>query len=446
MTNSHQDFSADIERACAKFVMWCLQEGSFQGCDINGGDAQEKAVELGLLDETTYDSNRHGVSDCCEQGDPWYVPKPDLIALLSRDVAQGPVEWRVRHGGQWLHFENKAHAEIYAQGDDDVEPLYAQPPAAPVETATSSDGSGESRPASTEPQASASRRPQGLIGEAGVAPGPSDPQCSAATAGVIEARRLLAAEDARQDKLQEILETIREQIRLEIQPENRPDGLFKNIQDAVYAMRGRTRLIDEAAIIHAIESRIADRRSDSTSPAIASPVVPSRDEERGHTFNEPQGAPVTQNAAVLAERLIQAAVDYEAGRCSKREMAEARAAVEAAIQPLAAPTPAFDALAAEVIDRISERYNKLATSPLGMATAWERKASGGKPYLYGGKRGMLAQGSIATWGEFDLIVDVINNLPTLLAACSVSRPHLSCACKGIYSECTCGSAAQGSGQ
>lgn len=48
-------------------------------------------------------------------------------------------------------------------------------------------------------------------------------------------------------------------------------------------------------------------------------------------LDEPQGAPVTHNAAVLAERLIQAAADYESGRCSKREMAEARAAVEAAI-------------------------------------------------------------------------------------------------------------------
>jgi hypothetical protein len=48
---------------------------------------------------------------------------------------------------------------------------------------------------------------------------------------------------------------------------------------------------------------------------------------------EPQTLPVTQNAAVLAERLIQTAVDYESGRCGKREMAEARAAVEAAIGP-----------------------------------------------------------------------------------------------------------------
>jgi hypothetical protein len=37
------------------------------------------------------------------------------------------------------------------------------------------------------------------------------------------------------------------------------------------------------------------------------------------------------SAPVLTERLIQAAVDYEQGRCSSRELAEARAAVEAAI-------------------------------------------------------------------------------------------------------------------
>lgn len=51
----------------------------------------------------------------------------------------------------------------------------------------------------------------------------------------------------------------------------------------------------------------------------------------------------TSEAASLTERLIQAAVDYESGRCSRRELSEARAAVEAAItsQSVSAsqPTP-----------------------------------------------------------------------------------------------------------
>lgn len=69
--------------------------------------------------------------------------------------------------------------------------------------------------------------------------------------GVKDAERalgLLAAEDTRNDKLHDLLETIREQIRLEVAPEHRPAGLMQNIQNAVYAMRGRTRLMDDAQI------------------------------------------------------------------------------------------------------------------------------------------------------------------------------------------------------
>ena len=69
-----------------------------------------------------------------------------------------------------------------------------------------------------------------------------------------EALRLLAAEDERQSKLHEILETIREQIRLSVAAEHRPDGLFKNIQDAVYAMRGRTPLMNDVAITAALSA------------------------------------------------------------------------------------------------------------------------------------------------------------------------------------------------
>jgi len=69
-----------------------------------------------------------------------------------------------------------------------------------------------------------------------------------------EALRLLAAEDDRQSKLHELLETIREQIRLEVEPEHRPDGLFGNIQNAVYAMRGRTPLMNDAAITSALSA------------------------------------------------------------------------------------------------------------------------------------------------------------------------------------------------
>jgi hypothetical protein len=59
---------------------------------------------------------------------------------------------------------------------------------------------------------------------------------------------LLKAEDDRNDKIHELLETIREQIRVDLAPEHRPEGLMTNIQNAVYAMRGRIRLMDDIAI------------------------------------------------------------------------------------------------------------------------------------------------------------------------------------------------------
>jgi hypothetical protein len=79
---------------------------------------------------------------------------------------------------------------------------------------------------------------------------------------------LLAAEDERQSKLHELLETIREQIRLEVKPEHRPEGLFKNIQDAVYAMRGRTALLNDAAIIAALHSTSAAGETTSSADGV----------------------------------------------------------------------------------------------------------------------------------------------------------------------------------
>lgn len=70
----------------------------------------------------------------------------------------------------------------------------------------------------------------------------------------------------------------------------------------------------------------------------------------------------------------------------------------------------------EAAAKIDELYQNLAASPLGMTTTWERKASGGKPLLYGGKRGLLAYGTIATWDEFDFIAAVANEWPKISEA------------------------------
>ncbi len=79
------------EQACAKFVMWALMSGSWQGADIDGGAAQDKAAELGLIVETIYDPEKHGPSDSCDAGDSWYVPTESLANLIG-GVAQAAPE------------------------------------------------------------------------------------------------------------------------------------------------------------------------------------------------------------------------------------------------------------------------------------------------------------------------------------------------------------------
>ena len=57
-----------------KFVRWCLEEGAFDGNDLDGADIQEKALECGIIKETTYDPKVHGESNCdAEPGDQWFV-------------------------------------------------------------------------------------------------------------------------------------------------------------------------------------------------------------------------------------------------------------------------------------------------------------------------------------------------------------------------------------
>jgi hypothetical protein len=86
-----QPSSTATEQACAKFVMWALMNGSWQGADIDGGAAQDKAAELGLIVKTIYDPVQHGANDYADAGDSWYVPTEALANLIS-GAAQRPID------------------------------------------------------------------------------------------------------------------------------------------------------------------------------------------------------------------------------------------------------------------------------------------------------------------------------------------------------------------
>jgi hypothetical protein len=56
------------------FAMWCLNEGPFNGCDLDGGSVQDAAVKFGIIKEVKYDPKIHGETSIAESGDPWFVP------------------------------------------------------------------------------------------------------------------------------------------------------------------------------------------------------------------------------------------------------------------------------------------------------------------------------------------------------------------------------------
>lgn len=78
--------------ALQEFAKWAIREGAFQAADLDGLSIQEKALELGLIEATIYDPERHGPSDCAEPGDEWFTFAPSLTAcyvILSPDEVRG---------------------------------------------------------------------------------------------------------------------------------------------------------------------------------------------------------------------------------------------------------------------------------------------------------------------------------------------------------------------
>ena len=69
----------------AEFARWCVEEGPFQGCDLDGGSVQEMATKFGILREEPYDPARHGENEVdAEPGDPWWVFSDEFKTELKK--------------------------------------------------------------------------------------------------------------------------------------------------------------------------------------------------------------------------------------------------------------------------------------------------------------------------------------------------------------------------
>jgi hypothetical protein len=74
----------EISQAMAQFVRWAMQEGPWDGCDLDGASIQDKAEELGLIVKTKYDPEKHGPAAdwMFAPGDDWYTLAPEIAALI----------------------------------------------------------------------------------------------------------------------------------------------------------------------------------------------------------------------------------------------------------------------------------------------------------------------------------------------------------------------------
>lgn len=73
---------------CARFVRWALQEGPWQGDDLDGSEVQEKAESLGLIVSVPYDPEKHGADNNygCDAGESWFEFSAGLNAVRASPI------------------------------------------------------------------------------------------------------------------------------------------------------------------------------------------------------------------------------------------------------------------------------------------------------------------------------------------------------------------------
>lgn len=80
---------------CAEFLAWCMREGAWQACDLDGASLQEKAAALGLIVATKYDPEIHGPAAEAYPGSDWFVFSDEIKAMLSASPpAPAGMQWR----------------------------------------------------------------------------------------------------------------------------------------------------------------------------------------------------------------------------------------------------------------------------------------------------------------------------------------------------------------
>lgn len=70
----------------ANFVKWVIHDGCFDGCDLDGGDIQDRAIKAGILVEEKYDPNKHGPNEYdIAPGEEFYVLSDEFKSALAAE-------------------------------------------------------------------------------------------------------------------------------------------------------------------------------------------------------------------------------------------------------------------------------------------------------------------------------------------------------------------------
>lgn len=77
---TNEEVEAHRELALREFFRWAMTEGPFDGCDIDGASAQDKAEALGLIVKQPYDPAKHGEEhlSIMEPGQDLFVFAPGI--------------------------------------------------------------------------------------------------------------------------------------------------------------------------------------------------------------------------------------------------------------------------------------------------------------------------------------------------------------------------------
>lgn len=78
--------------ALQEFAKWAIKEGAFLAAHLDCLSIHEKAHELGLIEATAYDPEKHGPSDVAETGDEWFTFSPILTTAGFRVLGPDEVD------------------------------------------------------------------------------------------------------------------------------------------------------------------------------------------------------------------------------------------------------------------------------------------------------------------------------------------------------------------